>query len=99
MLSLPGNEKPESVNPVVAETNDGFLSDIRRRPVTEEQVLAALHGATAGPVSEGAVGAGTGTGALGYKAGIGTSSRTVDCGAARVRSRSARSCRPTSAAR
>jgi D-aminopeptidase len=80
MLSLPGNEKLETVNPVVAETNDGFLSDMRRRPVTEEHVLAALRGASAGPVAEGAVGAGTGTSALGFKAGIGTSSRIVDCG-------------------
>ncbi len=80
MFSLPGNEDLSTVNPVVAETNDGFLSDMRRRPVTEEHVLAALHGATAGPVAEGAVGAGTGTGALGFKAGIGTSSRVVDCG-------------------
>ena len=83
MLSLPGNERLETVNPVVAETNDGFLSDIRRRPVTEEHVLAALRGATSGPVAEGAVGAGTGTRALGFKAGIGTSSRIVDCGAQR----------------
>ena len=81
MLSLPGNEKLETVNPVVAETNDGFLSDMRRRPITEEHVLAALRGATSGPVAEGAVGAGTGTRALGFKAGIGTSSRMVDCGA------------------
>jgi D-aminopeptidase len=81
MFSLPGNENLQSVNPVVAETNDGFLSDIRRRPVTEEHVLAALRGATSGPVTEGAVGAGTGTWALGFKAGIGTSSRIVDCGA------------------
>jgi D-aminopeptidase len=80
MLSLPGNEKLETVNPVVAETNDGFLSDMRRRPVTEEHVLAALRGATAGPVAEGAVGAGTGTGALGFKAGIGTSSRIAESG-------------------
>jgi D-aminopeptidase len=80
MLSLPGNEELETVNPVVAETNDGFLSDMRRRPVTEEHVLAALRGATAGPVAEGAVGAGTGTGALGFKAGIGTSSRLAECG-------------------
>jgi D-aminopeptidase len=80
MLSLPGNEALRTVNPVVAETNDGFLSDIRRRPVTEEHVLAALRGATPGPVAEGAVGAGTGTWALGFKAGIGTSSRIVDCG-------------------
>jgi D-aminopeptidase len=81
MLSLPGNENLQTINPVVAETNDGFLSDIRRRPVTEEHVLAALRGATSGPVAEGAVGAGTGTWALGFKAGIGTSSRIVDCGA------------------
>ena len=81
MLSLPGNENLASVNPVVAETNDGFLSDIRRRPVSEEHVLAALRGAASGPVAEGAVGAGTGTWALGFKAGIGTSSRIVDCGA------------------
>jgi D-aminopeptidase len=80
MLSLPGSEKLETVNPVVAETNDGFLSDMRRRPVTEEHVLAALRGASAGPVAEGAVGAGTGIGALGFKAGIGTSSRIVECG-------------------
>jgi D-aminopeptidase len=82
MLSLPGNAGLTTVNPVVAETNDGFLSDIRRRPVTEEHVLAALHGAMAGPVAEGSVGAGTGTAALGFKAGIGTSSRIVACGPA-----------------
>jgi D-aminopeptidase len=82
MLSLPGNEELETVNPVVAETNDGFLSDMRRRPITEQHVLAALSVAGSGPVAEGAVGAGTGTRALGYKAGVGTSSRTVDCGAA-----------------
>ena len=81
MFSLPGNENLQTVNPVVAETNDGFLSDIRRRPVTEEHVLAALRAAASGPVAEGAVGAGTGTRALGFKAGIGTSSRIVDCGA------------------
>jgi D-aminopeptidase len=80
LLSLPGNEGLATVNPVVAETNDGFLSDMRRRPVTEEHVLAALRGAAPGPVAEGAVGAGTGTSALGFKAGIGTSSRVVDCG-------------------
>jgi D-aminopeptidase len=80
MLAMRGNERLETVNPVVAETNDGFLSDMRRRPVTEEHVLAALHGAAPGPVAEGAVGAGTGTGALGYKAGIGTSSRIADLG-------------------
>jgi D-aminopeptidase len=82
MLGLPGNEELGTVNPVVAETNDGFLSDMRRRPVTEEHVLAALAAAAPGPVAEGCVGAGTGTWALGYKAGIGTSSRVVAPGPA-----------------
>ena len=71
----PDNAAVASLNPVVAETNDGFLSDIWARPITEQHVRAALDGATGGPVAEGCVGAGTGTGALGYKAGIGTSSR------------------------
>jgi D-aminopeptidase len=79
MYALPGSAELGTVNPVVGETNDGYLSDIRRRPVTEEHVLAALRAAAAGPVAEGAVGAGTGTSALGYKAGIGTASRMVDC--------------------
>lgn len=83
LLARPGNERLHSVNPVVAETNDGFLSDIRRRPIAEDHVLSALRGATAGPVAEGAVGAGTGTCALGFKAGIGTSSRTADRGSGR----------------
>ena len=77
VLGLAGNERLISVNPVVGETNDGYLSDIRARPVTEQHVLAALRGATAGPVAEGAVGAGTGTSALGFKAGIGTASRRM----------------------
>jgi len=80
MMSLPGYENARSLNPVVGETNDGYLSDIRARPVTERHVLDALTDARGGPVAEGCVGAGTGTSALGYKAGIGTSSRvqTVD---------------------
>jgi len=77
MLSLPGNGEMTSVNPIVGETNDGYLSDIRARPIREQHVLGALHGATAGPIPEGCVGAGTGTSALGFKAGIGTSSRVV----------------------
>jgi D-aminopeptidase len=77
MLALPGNEGMLTVNPVVGETNDGYLSDIRARPVTERHVLTAIRGARGGPVGEGAVGAGTGTAALGFKAGIGTSSRLV----------------------
>jgi D-aminopeptidase len=77
MLALPGNEAMRSVNPVVGETNDGYLSDIRSRPITEAHVLAALSGAASGVVAEGCVGAGAGTSALGFKAGIGTASRIV----------------------
>jgi len=73
-----------SFNPLVGETNDGHLSDIRRRPVTEQHVLDALTAAADGPVAEGCVGAGTGTSALGYKAGIGTSSRIVEVSGERV---------------
>ena len=76
-LARPGNQRVESVNPVVGECNDGYLSDARRRPVTREHVLAALAGAAAGPVAEGSVGAGTGTRCLGWKGGIGTSSRRL----------------------
>ena len=77
MLSLPGNEDVQSVNPLVAETNDGQLSDIRSRPITREDVLAAIKNARGGAVEEGAVGAGTGTVAFGFKGGIGTSSRKL----------------------
>ncbi|WP_083750871.1 P1 family peptidase [Kribbella sp. ALI-6-A] len=69
-----------SLNPVVGETNDGYLSDIRRRPITEQHVLDALTSATADLPAEGCVGAGTGTAALGFKAGIGTSSRRLPTG-------------------
>jgi D-aminopeptidase len=71
----PGFEDASTLNPIVAETNDSYLSDIWARPITSENVAAALDSAAGGPVAEGCVGAGTGTGALGYKAGIGTSSR------------------------
>lgn len=77
MLSLPGNEDVRSVNPVVAETNDGYLNDIRGRHVTREDVFRALTEARPGPVEEGAVGAGTGTVAFGFKGGIGTASRVL----------------------
>jgi D-aminopeptidase len=77
MLALPGNEDVRSINPVVAETNDGSLNDIRGRHVGREQVLSALKNAKDGPVEEGAVGAGTGTVAFGFKGGIGTSSRRL----------------------
>src|SRR5580698_2865356 len=74
-LSQPGNEKVPSVNAVVGETNDGTLNDIRGRAITPEQILQAIKSARGGPVEEGAVGAGTGTVAFGWKGGIGTSSR------------------------
>ena len=75
MLALPGNEDVLSVNPVVGETNDGYLSDIRGRHITPDDVFAAIKSAKGGPVEEGAVGAGTGMIAFGWKGGIGTSSR------------------------
>ena len=75
MRTLPGYAEIVTLNPVVAETNDSYLSDIWARPITVEHVRAAVENAAAGPVAEGCVGAGTGTRALGFKAGIGTSSR------------------------
>ncbi len=77
MLALPGMERVRSLNPVVGETNDAQLNDIRSRPVTAAHVRQALEGATSGPVAEGSVGAGHGTVAFGWKGGIGTSSRML----------------------
>ncbi len=76
-FNLKGNENVLSVNPLVGETNDGWLSDIRSRPITPEDVFAAINNAAAGPVEEGVVGAGTGTVAFSWKGGIGTSSRRL----------------------
>src|SRR5687767_1315381 len=73
----PGNENVRSVNGVVGETNDGGLSDIRGMHVTRDHVFSAITNAREGAVEEGAVGAGTGTVAFGWKGGIGTSSRRV----------------------
>jgi D-aminopeptidase len=81
LLGLPGNEDVRSVNPVVGETNDGFLNDIRRRPIGDADVLRAIREARPGAVDEGSVGAGRGTMALGWKGGIGTASRRLDSGA------------------
>jgi len=78
MLAIPANGDVRSINPVVGETNDGFLSDIRQRPIRPRHVRSALRAARAGPVEEGSVGAGTGTTALGWKGGIGTASRVVE---------------------
>jgi D-aminopeptidase len=77
MLAVPGNENVQSINPVVAETNDGFLNDIRSRPISREDVFSALKTAKTGPVDEGSIGAGTGTVAFGWKGGIGTASRKL----------------------
>jgi D-aminopeptidase len=77
MLALPGNEDVLSINPLVGETNDGYLSDIRGRQITQDDVFAAIKNAKTGPVEEGAVGAGTGTVVFGFKGGIGTSSRRL----------------------
>jgi D-aminopeptidase len=76
-FNLKGNENVLSVNPLVGETNDGYLSDIRSRPISPEDVFAAINNATSGPVEEGVVGAGTGTVVFGFKGGIGTSSRRL----------------------
>lgn len=76
-LKQAGNEQVRSVNAVVGETNDGTLNDIRARRVRPADAIAAIEAAKAGPVQEGAVGAGTGTIAFSWKGGIGTSSRKL----------------------
>jgi D-aminopeptidase len=78
MLSLPGMEEVRSINPVVGETNDGYLSDIRARPLGEPEVRQAIAAASDGPVAMGAVGAGAGTVCFGFKGGIGSASRRLD---------------------
>jgi D-aminopeptidase len=80
LLAQKGMEGVRSINPVVGETNDGYLNDIRVRPIRPEHVVSALESAASGPVAEGAVGAGTGTQAFGWKGGIGTSSRLLPDG-------------------
>jgi D-aminopeptidase len=66
-----------TVNPVVGECSDSWLSDIQGRHVTREHVFAALDSASAYPVAEGNVGAGAGTVCYGFKGGIGTASRVL----------------------
>lgn len=78
MLALPGMEEVRSINPVVGETNDGYLSDIRARPLGAAAVRAALESARGAPVPLGAVGAGSGTVCFGFKGGIGSASRRLD---------------------
>jgi D-aminopeptidase len=76
-LQQDGNENVQSVNPIVGETNDGLLNNIRKMSITKEQVRKAIETASTGPVREGCVGAGTGTVCFGWKGGIGTSSRLL----------------------
>lgn len=76
-LSIPKNSEIRSVNPIVGETNDGWLNDIRGRHVTTSDVFEAINTASTKEVLEGNVGAGTGTNTLGFKGGIGTSSRVL----------------------
>lgn len=76
-LDQPGNERVRSVNAVVGETNDAGLNNIRKRAVTAKMIRSAIEDATSGAVEEGAVGAGTGTRAFGWKGGVGTSSRRL----------------------
>ena len=76
-ISQGGNEQVRSVNPLVGETNDGGLNDIRGLHVTREHVLEAIRSAKTGAVAEGTVGAGAGTVCYGWKGGIGTSSRRL----------------------
>jgi D-aminopeptidase len=76
-LKQPGNEKVQSVNGVVGETNDGTLNDIRGQHIKKEDVVFAIENASQGVIDEGNVGAGTGTVCFGFKGGIGTSSRKL----------------------
>jgi D-aminopeptidase len=76
-LAQSGNEKVQSVNAVVGETNDGYLNDIRGMHVTQEDVLNAITKASTDKVVEGSVGAGTGTVCFGFKGGIGSASRQL----------------------
>jgi len=76
-LEQAGNEHVRSVNAVVGETNDGYLNDIRGMHVQREHVVQAIERAKGGAVEEGSVGAGTGTMTMGWKGGVGTSSRVL----------------------
>ena len=96
MLALPGNEDVLSINPVVGETNDGYLSDIRGRHITPDDVFAAVKNAKGGPVEEGDVGAGTGTVVFGWKGGIGL--RRAACPPVLADTRLVSSCKRISAA-
>ena len=76
-LQREGNENVRSVNAIIGETNDGYLNDIRGRHLDSNMIRSAIEAAGSGPVTEGCIGAGTGTRAFGWKSGIGTSSRVL----------------------
>jgi D-aminopeptidase len=76
-LSQSGNENVASINAVVGETNDGWLNNIRRRRLDVEHIRAAIETSSEEDVREGALGAGAGTLAFGWKGGIGSSSRVM----------------------
>ncbi|MCP5096730.1 MAG: P1 family peptidase [Chloroflexi bacterium] len=76
-FSETGRKGYATVNPVVGETSDGFLSDSQARPIGETAVRQAIAAASTGMVAEGSVGAGTGTSCYGWKGGIGTASRLL----------------------
>lgn len=75
--SLENNKNIRSVNPVVGETNDGYLNDIRGLHIKKRHVIKAIENASSNKPEQGSVGAGTGTVCFGYKGGIGTSSRKL----------------------
>jgi D-aminopeptidase len=77
MEGHPSIGETDTVNPVVLECFDGYLSDARARAVGEREVRAALGRASSGAVAEGSVGAGTGMRCQGFKSGIGTASRVT----------------------
>jgi D-aminopeptidase len=76
-LADPANHDVVSINPLVGETNDSYLNDIRSRSLTAAMIHEAIAQARGGAIDEGSVGAGTGTIAFGWKGGIGTSSRVL----------------------
>ena len=84
MAEDPGIGLDEVIIPVVAECDDSFLSESRRMQVSKDDVRAALEAARAGvggpAPAEGAVGSGTGMSCLGFKGGIGSSSRLTPSG-------------------
>ncbi len=77
MYTLPKMDEVRSINPIVGECNDGWLNAIQKRVVTRKHILEAIRRASSQRPAEGSVGAGTGMMALGWKGGIGTSSRVL----------------------